>query len=50
MPYDLKPDFVAAMGIAFAYGKKARWLEVNDFMSGKQLGHCSTSLDEVDIK
>jgi hypothetical protein len=49
MPYDQKRDFVAMMGIAFAYGEHAKWTEIHDLLTNKRLGRYSTRLDDVDI-
>ena len=49
MPYDQKRDFVAMMGIAFAYGEHARWTEIHDMLTNKRLGRYSTNRDDVDI-
>jgi hypothetical protein len=49
MPYDQKRDFVAMMGIAFAYGEHAKWTEIHDLLTNKRLGRYSSRLDDVDI-
>ena len=49
MPYDLKRNVVAMLGIAFAYGRHARFTEIHDMMTNRRLARYHTELDEVDI-
>jgi len=50
MSYDLKQNFTAAMGIAFAHGKQAEWTEIMDMMTGKELAQYTTRSDRVKIE
>jgi RNA polymerase subunit RPABC4/transcription elongation factor Spt4 len=49
MPYDLKRNVVAMLGIAFAYGRHARFTEIHDMMTNRRLAVYSTRGDNVDI-
>ena len=49
MPYDLKRNVVAMLGIAFAYGRHARYMELHDMMTNRRLARYHTELDDVDI-
>ena len=50
MEYDLKRSFTTAMGIALAFGKRARWTEIRDMMTGKEMAQYTTSSDGVKIE
>lgn len=50
LPYDLKRDVAAGMGIGAAAAMHARWTYVVDMYSGKRLARYSARLDEVRIE
>jgi hypothetical protein len=49
MELDPKRDLTTDLGIAFAYGKDASWVEVRDLMTNRRLSLYSTQADSAHI-
>jgi hypothetical protein len=49
MPFDLKRDVTAALGIDLAFGKQANWTELHDMYTNAELSHYNADLDKTTV-